>query len=71
MIGFIIFIVKKIITAKKPGQIKFAFDYKFAPKTNAKPRERAQTLKRYASGNCASVSTVLRATSTLARNRWA
>ena len=52
--GHDMLVVKKIITAKKPGQIKFAFDYKFAPKTNAKPRERVQTLTRYASGNCAS-----------------
>lgn len=52
--GHDMLVVKKIITARKPGQIKFAFNYKFAPKINAKPRERVQTLTRYASGNCAS-----------------
>lgn len=47
-------VVKKIITTKKPGQVKFAFNYRFAPETRVKDRERVQTLKRSTSENSAS-----------------
>lgn len=47
-------VVKKIITPKKSGLIKFDFVYKFAPKTRFNDRERVQTAARFFEPNCAS-----------------
>ena len=49
--GFDMLVVKKIVSPKKEGVVKFDFVYTFAPKTRAKGRERVNTFNRIVQPN--------------------